>query len=197
MDSLMPGPPSAAMQRLAFLVALTGLLTGCGVQEEAQEPGVRGPVVLRLWARQARQQGLPPTVVRTAAVHQVDSAFQDMQMVPVQIRHPLRDGELWIYSPTGHFHASGESDKQPQVSLQGPVYVTGVMRGLPVSGSAATADVPPGRSVIILTDVRLVRGGMLMTTPTAEISEGQVLAHGPVSLAPGAPAITAVLGAIP
>jgi hypothetical protein len=185
------------MQRLAFLVTLAGLLTSCGVQEEAQEPGVRGPVILRMWDRQVRQQGLPPTVVRTAAVHQVDSAFQDLRMVPVQIRHPLRDGELWIYSPTGHFHASGESDQQPQVSLQGPVYVTGVMRGLPVSGSAATADVPPGRSLIILTDVRLVRGGMLMTTPTAEISDGHVLAHGPVSLAPGAPAIAAVLGAVP
>lgn len=185
------------MQRLAFMIPLAGLLASCGVQEEAQEPGVRGPVVFRLWDRQARQHNQAPTVVRTAAVHQVDASFHDMQMVPVQIRRPLSDGEVWIYAPTGHFHAEGDADKRPSVTLQGPVYLTGMMRGLPVSGSAATADVPPGRSIIVLTDVQLVRGGLLMTTPRAELSDGQVLAHGPVSLAPGAPAMAAVLGAVP
>jgi len=189
-----------AMRLYGFMVvALLAvvLLGGCGVQEEAQEPGVRGPVIFRLWDHQAREQGLPPTVVRTAAVRQVDASFHDLEMVPVQIRRPLEDGEIWIHAPTGHFHAEGDADKRPSVTLQGPVHLTGVVRGVPVSGSAATADVPPGRSVIVLTDVHLVRGGMLMTTPRAELSDKLMVAEGPVSIAPGAPAMAAVLGAVP
>ena len=181
----------------ALVVLAAVLLGGCGVQEEAQEPGVRGPVVFRLWDRKARQEGLPPTVVRTSAVRQVDASFHDLEMVPVQIRRPLTDGEVWIFAPTGHFHAEGDADKRPSVTLQGPLHLTGVVRGIPVSGSADTADVPPGRAVIVLTNVQLVRGGMLMTTPRAEISDGMITAQGPVSIAPGAPAVAAVLGAVP
>ena len=182
---------------VVFGLSAVVLLDGCGVQEEAQDPGVRGPVVFRLWDHQARQQGLPPTVVRTAAVRQVDASFHDLEMIPVQIRRPLADGEVWIHAPKGHFHAEGDADKRPSVTLQGPVHLTGIIRGIPVSGSAATADVPPGRAVMVLTDVQLVRGGMLMTTPRAEISDGSLVAQGPVSIAPGAPAMAAVLGAVP
>lgn len=173
------------------------VLAGCGAQDEAQEPGVRGPVVFRLWDRQARQQGLPPTVIRTSAVRQVDSDFRDLEMVPVQVRRPLADGELWIHAPTGRFHADGDQGARQSVALQGPVHLTGVLRGVPVSGSAATADVPPGTSVLVLTDLQLVRGGMLMTTPHAELSDGRLVASGPVSMAPGAPAMAAVLGSVP
>ncbi len=186
-----------SLLRMVAAVLATVAVTGCGAQDEAQEPGVRGPVVFRLWDRQARQQNLPPTVIETATVRQIDADFRDLEMIPVQVRRPLADGELWIHAPIGRFHADGADGRRQSVTLQGPVHVTGVLRGIPLSGSAATADVPPGRAVIVLTDLQIVRGGLLMTTPHAELSDGQLVASGPVSLAPGAPAMAAVLGAVP
>jgi hypothetical protein len=184
------------MRPFVFLVAL-GLLAGCGGQEDTDAPGIRGPVVFRLWDRAARAANQAPVVIRTDAVHQKSAAFDDLEMVPVLIRRPLADGVLWIHAPQGSFQSAGESGpgRNQQASLQGPVHLTGVMSGLPVSGSAATAVVPPGRQVLEMTDVRLVRGGMVLSTPRATLSDGAVQMEGPVSMAPGSPAMTAVLGA--
>ena len=193
------------MRHLLFLLVLA-LAAGCGVQEEADEPGVRGPVVFRLWDRQARAQSLPPTVIRADAVHQAGADFDDLTMVPVLVRRPLADGVVWIHAPSGRFQAeqraavkgaSSSGPRDQEIALEGPVHLTGMIRGLPITGSAATAVVPRGREVLELTDLRLVRGGTLMTAPKAELADRTLTASGPVSIAPGSPAMTAVLGALP
>ena len=187
-------PPLRALLPLPVLC----LLAGCGVQEEADKPGVRGPVVFRIWDRQAREQGAPPTVVRADAVQQADAGFDDLTMVPVLVRRPLPDGVVWIHAPSGRFQAKGADGRKAQeFELAGPVHLTGTVRGLPVSGYAETAAVPRGSERLELTGVQLVRGGSLMTAPRAEVADRELTAHGPVSVAPGAPAMTAVLGAIP
>ena len=178
-----------------FLCAVTLLaLAGCGSDEEAVEPGVRGPVVFRLWDGDARAAGLPPTVVRADAVRQANLGFDDLEMVPVLVRRPLPDGVLWIHAPKGRFQAAG---KVQELSLTGPVYFSGVVRGVPVGGSAAQAEVPRGQRVLKLTDVQLVRGGTLITAPSADLTDGLLSSPGPVRMAPGAPAMAAVLGAVP
>jgi hypothetical protein len=184
------------MRPFAFALVIA-LLAGCGAQEDTDVPGIRGPVVFRLWDRAARASGQAPVVIRTDAVHQKSAAFDDLEMVPVLIRRPLADGVLWIHAPQGTFQSAGDSGpgRKQQASLQGPVHLTGTISGLPVSGSAATAIVPPGRQVLELTDVRLVRGGMVLSTPRSTLSDGELQMSGPVELAPGSPAMTAVLGA--
>ena len=179
---------------LASLLALTLSLSSCGNDEELAEPGVRGPVVFRLWDAQARADGLPPTVVRADAVRQANLGFDDLEMVPVLVRRPVSDGVLWIHSPKGRFQAAGRAQ---ELSLTGPVYVSGVLRGVPVGGSAARADVPRGQRVLVLQDLQLVRGGMLITAPSAELTDGKLSTPGPMRVAPGAPAMAAVLGSVP
>ncbi len=170
-------------------------LAGCGGDEESVEPGVRGPVVFRLWDGDARAAGLPPTVVRAAAVRQANLGFDDLEMVPVLVRRPLSDGGvLWIHAPKGRFQAEG---KVQEFSLTGPVYFSGVIRGLPVGGSAAQAEVPRGQRVLHMQDVQIVRGGTLITAPSAALTDGLLSSPGPVRMAPGAPAMAAVLGAVP
>lgn len=177
-------------------------LAGCGVQEEVDEPGVRGPVVFRIWDRQARAAGALPTVIRADAVRQTTSGFDDLEMVPVLIRHPLTDGVLWVHAPSGIFKAAtaaiaGGSGREQEIALTGPVHFTGFLGGLPLSGYATSAQVPRGGSNLELSDLQLVRGGSLMTTPRATIADGAISADGPVRIGPGAPALTAALGAIP
>lgn len=176
------------------ICAVAVALSGCGGDEEIAEPGVRGPVVFRLWDTETRAGGLPPTVVRADAVRQANLGFDDLEMIPVLVRRPVPEGVLWIHAPKGRFQAVGRTQ---ELSLTGPVYVTGMLRGIPVGGSAAQAEVPRGQRVLHLTDVHLVRGGMLITAPTADLSDGKLSSPGPVHIAPGAPAIAAVLGAIP
>jgi hypothetical protein len=104
-----------------------------------------------------------------------------------------------VHAPSGTFQAigSGPGRAEQEITLVGPVHLTGMIRGLPVSGMAATASVPRGTQTLELTDVRLVRGGMVMTTPRARLSEGSLVAQGPVDMSPGSSALTAVLGAVP
>ena len=160
---------------------------------------MRGPLVFRVWNAQDRAAGAPPTIIRADGIRQGNADFTDLTMVPVLVRRPLPDGVVWVHAPSGSFQAIGsDSGKaENEISLVGPVHLTGVVRGLPVSGVAATATVPRGTETLELTEVRLVRGGMVMTTPRARLAEGLLVAQGPVDMSPGAPALTAVLGAVP
>ena len=177
-----------------LLVLAAMVLGGCGTEAESEDPGIRGPVVFRLWDRQARARGLPPTVVRADGVRQATLGFDDLEMVPVLVRRPLPEGVVWIHAPTGHLQGQ---DRDQQLSLSGPVHLSGVIRGVPVCGSAARAEVPRGQQVLRLFDVRLVRGGMLMTAPSVDLTDRLMTSPGPVRTAPGAPALCAALGSVP
>jgi hypothetical protein len=175
-------------------------LAGCGVQDTVDEPGVRGPVVFRIWDRAARASDAPPTVVRADAVRQTSSGFDDLEMLPVLIRRPVSDGVLWVHAPSGTFKAAAKAadgDRAQEIALAGPVHFTGILGGIPVSGCASDAAVPRGGSHLELHDIQFVRGGSLLTAPRAELVEGAIRADGPVRIGPGAPALTAALAALP
>ena len=188
------------MRPLGFiLVAAVAVCAGCGGEQEQEAPGMRGPLVFRVWNAKDRAAGAPPTIIRADSVRQGNADFSDLTMVPVLVRRPLPDGVVWVHAPSGTFQAigSGPGKAEQEIALTGPVHLTGVVRGLPVSGVAATATVPRGTQTLELTEVRLVRGGMVMTTPRARLAEGALVAYGPVDMSPGSPALTAVLGAVP
>ena len=160
---------------------------------------MRGPLVFRVWNAKDRAAGTPPTIIRADSVRQGNADFSDLTMVPVLVRRPLAEGVVWVHSPSGTFQAigSGSGKAEQEITLTGPVHLTGVVRGLPVSGVAATATVPRGTQTLELTEIRLVRGGMVMTTPRARLAEGTMVAEGPADMSPGSPALTAILGAVP
>ncbi len=193
----MPAPSLRVPNLLLAAIVLLGA-GGCGEQETVEEPGVRGPGTVRVWNREARSEGLKPTVIRFDALRQASAGFEDLEFSSVLIRRPLSDGTMWIHSAKGRYRSveSTAARGQQELTLAGPVHFTGMYSGLPFTGSAATAIVPLGKEAVELTDVQLVHDGSVLTTPRAVLSEAAT-DMGRSSFRPGAAAVSALLGAVP
>jgi hypothetical protein len=175
-------------------------LSGCGEQAEDDAQGSRGPVTVRWWDRQARAAQAPPTVLQAESLQQLDAEFKDLRLVPVLLRRPSPHGDMWIHAPAARLAATSG---RPDALLDGPVHLTGTDRGVAIAGVASGAKlVRDGtwgsiRPAIELTDLRIARGGLVWSAPSATVADGRISATGPVHLHHGAPAMAALLGAVP
>ncbi len=179
-------------------------LVGCTVQEAPDAPGINGRLVLRLWDREARANGLPPAVVTAQVVRQDGLDFDRLTMEPVTLKRPLKEGEIWLLSSRGRYQLEGsELQPQPQphgddratIALEPPIRLSGWMRGVPVAGTAAGCSIDPGGRRIVLDDVVLVRDGMRLTGKRMLIDAGSV--QGMTGLVPGGTVVSTGLAALP
>lgn len=179
------------MTRLAPLLAALLLTAGCQDEAASQAPaGAQGPLVLRVWDKDARAQpGSPPTTLVAGRAEQRGLA-EAVRLSPVLVRRPIDGGVLYVHA--GEAAAGGGKG----VDLPGPVHLSGTWRGLPFTGVAERAALPAGGR-LELSGLRLARGGLLATVPRAIANRERIVVEGPLEVAPGAPAITTALAALP
>jgi len=180
--------------RWGLAVALV-VLAGCGAKESTEEPGARGPVVIRWWDRAALERRQAPTVITTQRLAETGKRFAALDLEPVHLRHPIEGGVLWLEAPHGAFDRSAQATNR--LACPGPIAIHGWVQGRPVCGAASHAQVQAGGRALELTDMVLVQAGRLTTTPLAALAQGRGRASGPFLVRPGAPAVLAALAAIP
>jgi hypothetical protein len=181
--------------RQGLLVAVLVLLAGCGAKESTEEPGARGPVIMRWWDRRALEQRQAPTVITTQRLAETGKRFAALDLEPVLLRHPIEGGMLWLEAPHGAFDRSAHATNR--LACPGPIAIHGWVQGRPVVGAASQAHVQAGGRELELTDLALVQNGRLTTTPLAALAQGRGRAAGPFQVRPGAPAVLAALAAVP
>lgn len=177
------------------LVVLILALAGCGVKESTEEPGARGPVILRWWDAAALARQAPPTVVTTDHLAETGRQLSALAMTPVRMRHPIAGGTLWLEAPSGSFDR--QSGAANRLECQGPVLIHGWVQGRPVCGAADHARVQAGGRELELVNLALVQGGRLTTTPVASLAQGRAKGEGPFLIRPAAPAVLAAMAAVP
>lgn len=179
------------MNRLAPLFAALLLIAGCEDEDASQAPaGAQGPLVLRVWDKDARAQpGAPPTTLVAGRAEQRGLA-EAVRLSPVLIRRPIEGGVVYVHA--GEAAVGGGQG----VDLPGPVHLSGTWRGLPFTGVAEHAALPAGGR-LELSGLRLARGGLLATVPQAVATRERIVVQGPLEVSPGAPAITTALAALP
>lgn len=173
------------------LAAALLLAAGCDEEGAAQAPsGAQGPLVLRVWDKDARATpGAPPTTLLAGRAEQRGLA-EAVLLSPVLVRRPLDDGVLYVHAD----QAAAGGGKG--IELPGPVHLSGLWRGLPFTGTAARAAMPAGGR-LQLSDLRLAHGGQLASVPSATADRTRIELGGPLAAAPGAPAIATALAALP
>lgn len=180
-----------SVRRSALLLAAL-VLAGCADDEaERPEEGARGPLVMRIWDREARATpGAPPTTLVAQRARQ-RGLGEEIRLDEVLLRRPLEGGgALYVHAAEA---LAGDSSG---VVMPGPVRLTGVWRGLPFTGTADQARIP-ANGHLELTALRLARGGTLATAPLLIALREQVSVQGALRVQPGAPAANAALAALP
>lgn len=187
------GPTVRAVRRpaLPLLIALLAL-AGCddGADQDAQA-GARGPLVMRIWDREARAvPGAAPTTLVAMRAEQ-RGLGEEVRLREVLVRRPLEGaGALYVHA------AEAVAGDGRGVVMPGPVHLTGMWRGLPFTGTADQARIP-SNGHLELTELRLARGGTLVTAPLLTALREQVAVTGALRALPGAPAANAALAALP
>ena len=177
------------------LALMVLVLASCGVKESTEEPGARGPVVMRWWDAAALKRHDPPTVITTDRLAETGRQLSALEMTPVRMRHPIQGGMLWLEASSGSFDRQGTATNR--LACPGPVLIHGWSNGRPICGAADQARVQAGGKELELVNLALVQGGRLTTTPQAALAQGRSRAAGPFQIRPGSPAVVAALAAVP
>ena len=178
-----------------LVMGFCAFLVGCTTPEASEEPGAKGPVVLRWWDKPALDRRSAPTVIRTDALQELGTRFGSLAMHPVQLEHPIEQGTLWVEAAEGSFSRDGGATNR--MACPGPVRIHGWHVGRPFVGAASRAAIQAGGRELELFDFSLVQGGRRLTTPRAAMSQGRGHGDGPFRVQPDAPAILATLAAVP
>jgi hypothetical protein len=150
---------------LSALAAGLLLNAGCLDKPTLAKPGASGHIVFHLWGKPDE----PPTIFRTDELTQEGNRFDHLVMKPVEVRRPFEDGVIFIQSPKGEYFSpkSAGAVSENTIVMDGPVRLSGMLRGEPVVGLGQSAvmrrsDLRAERK-LVMTDVVLVTRGSLAT----------------------------------
>lgn len=120
------------LRRSLPIVAAAALLAGCGAEAPLMTPGAR-EVTFHLWG----EPGAPPTVIQAERLTQESGDFTRLRFEDLRVRSPYADGVVVLEAPSGTY----AKDERDTLKLEGPVRISGSMRGDPIAGAAHRATV--------------------------------------------------------
>lgn len=139
--------------------------TSCEDTKPLPAPGAHGRIVFQVYD----EPGRPPTVLLTGRIDQRGLSEKDLGFAcePVLLRLTLASGMIDIRAPRAVLAPGSD-----EVTMSGPIRISGVFKGLPLVGRAESAALRGKDRTLRLTAVELIHAGTLSTSPELEMTEG-------------------------